>query len=123
MSSMIQTGEPIGRRDIAIAAVLSVLGLLLIYSDAVEPKIDASYLAIPAFLAVTVPLVWRRSAPLLALGAALIALVAHVAAVRRNDALRSRVPVDLDYWCSQRPRVCSEVLRWPVSCSASAASP
>jgi hypothetical protein len=78
MSSMIQTGESIGRRDIAIAAVLSLLGLLLIYSDAVEPKIDASYLAIPAFLAVTVPLVWRRSAPLLALGAALIALAGHV---------------------------------------------
>ncbi len=78
MSSMIQTGEPIGRRDIAIAAVLSLLGLLLIYSDAVEPKMDASYLAIPAFLAVTVPLVWRRSAPLLALGAALIALTGHV---------------------------------------------
>jgi len=78
MSSKIQTGEPIGRRDIAIAAVLSVLGLLLIYSDAVEPKIDASYLAIPAFLAVTVPLVWRCSAPLLALGAALIALTGHV---------------------------------------------
>ncbi len=78
MSSTIQTGAPIGRRDIAIAAVLSVLGLLLIYSDAVAPKIDASYLAIPAFLAVTVPLVWRRSAPLLALSAALIALIAHV---------------------------------------------
>jgi hypothetical protein len=78
MSSMIQTGEPIGRRDIAIAAVLSLPGMLLIYNDAVEPKIDASYLAIPAFLAVTVPLVWRRSAPLLALGAALIALTGHV---------------------------------------------
>ena len=78
MHSMIQTGEPIRRRDIAIAAVVSLLGLLLIYSDAVEPKIDASYLAIPAFLAVTVPLVWRRSAPLLALGVALIALALHV---------------------------------------------
>ncbi len=78
MSSMLQTGEPIGRRDIVIAAVLSLLGLVLIYSDAVEPKINASYLAIPAFLAVTVPLVWRRSAPLLALGVTLIALAAHV---------------------------------------------
>ena len=78
MPSMLQTREPIGRRDLAIAAVLSVLGLLLIYSDAVEPKINASYLAIPAFLAVTVPLVWRRSAPLLALGATLLALAAHV---------------------------------------------
>ncbi len=76
--SMIHTGEPIGRRDIAIAAVVSLLGLALIYSDAVEPKIDASYLAIPAFLAVTVPLVWRRSAPLLALSVVLVALAAHV---------------------------------------------
>src|SRR5271154_3856209 len=78
MPSMLQTGEPIGRRDLAIAAVLSVLGLILIYSDAVDPKISASYLAIPAFLAVTVPLVWRRSAPLLALGVVLLALAAHV---------------------------------------------
>jgi signal transduction histidine kinase len=78
MSSMIQTEQPIGRRDIAIAAVLSLLGLVLIYSDAIEPKVNASYLAIPAFLAVTVPLVWRRSAPLLALGVALIALAGHV---------------------------------------------
>ncbi len=78
MRSMIQTGEPVGRRDIAIAALFSLLGLVLVYSDVIEPKVDASYLAIPAFLAVTLPLVWRRSAPLLALGAALIALAAHV---------------------------------------------
>ena len=78
MRSMIQTGEPVGRRDIAIAALLSLLGLVLMYSDVTEPKVDAGYLAIPAFLAVTLPLVWRRSAPLLALGAVLIALAAHV---------------------------------------------
>ena len=78
MRSMIQTGEPVGRRDIAIAALLSLLGLVLMYSDVTEPKVDAGYLAIPAFLAVTLPLVWRRCAPLLALGAVLIALAAHV---------------------------------------------
>jgi signal transduction histidine kinase len=78
MRSMIQTGEPVGRRDIAIAAIVSLLGLVLMYSDAVEPKATVSYLAIPVFLAVTIPLVWRRSAPLLALSAVLIALSAHV---------------------------------------------
>ena len=86
--------ERIGRRDIAIAAVLSLLGLLLMYDNVygvladerADPTSDAhsvvivggllpTELSIPLFLAVTVPLLWRRAAPVVAVGAALGGLV------------------------------------------------
>jgi hypothetical protein len=77
---MTHAGRPIGTLDIALAAVLSVLGLLLVSANAADAEVQASFVAVPFFLAVTVPLVWRRAAPLRALGATLVALVAHVAA-------------------------------------------
>lgn len=77
--SMSLPGEPIGRRDVAIAGVLSLLGLVLMYQDAINHKIDASYLAMPVFLAVTVPVLWRRAAPLAALAAVLVAVAVHIA--------------------------------------------
>ena len=80
--------ERIGRRDIAIAAVLSLLGLLLMYDNVygvladerADPTSDAHSVvivggllpiefSIPLFLAVTVPLLWRRAAPVVAVGA------------------------------------------------------
>lgn len=79
MSSMFRTREPIGRRDVAIAAVLSLLGLVLMYQDANNHKIDASYLAMPVFPAVTIPVLWRRAAPLAALAAVLVSLAVHIA--------------------------------------------
>jgi signal transduction histidine kinase len=77
-SSMIWTGEPVGRRDLVIAAALSLIGLWAMYKDTLKPGVNVSDLAIPVFLAVTVPLVWRRAAPLAALSAELVALAAHV---------------------------------------------
>jgi hypothetical protein len=77
--SMFLPGAPIGRRDVAIAAVLSLLGLVLMYDDAINHTINASYLAMPVFLAVTVPVLWRRAAPLAASAAVLVALLVHVA--------------------------------------------
>lgn len=79
IQSMSQPGEPIGRRDIALAAVVSLLGLVLIYGDATSHKLHASYFAIPLFLAVTVPVLWRRAAPLAALAVVLVALLVHIA--------------------------------------------
>jgi hypothetical protein len=74
---MTSAGERIGKRDIAIAVVLSLLGLLVMYGNVVDDGVDASVLAIPSFLLVTVPLLWRRAAPIAAVGAALAGLLIH----------------------------------------------
>ena len=68
---MTSADAPVGRRDIAIALVLSALGLLLMYGNVVDKEVEASVLAIPLFLLITVPLAWRRVAPVAALGAVL----------------------------------------------------
>jgi signal transduction histidine kinase len=74
-----RTGESIGRVDIAIAVALSALGVLLMYGNATDAAVDASWLAIPVFLGVTVPVLWRRAAPLQALAAVAVALGVHTA--------------------------------------------
>jgi signal transduction histidine kinase len=71
--------RPVGARDIAVAAVVSVLGLALMLANVSDSEVDASPLAMPLFLLVTVPLVWRRAAPLAMLCAAVAALLLHVA--------------------------------------------
>jgi hypothetical protein len=68
---------PFGKRDVAIAAALSLFGLLLMLGNG--QNLRASGLAAPLFLAVTVPLAWRRTAPVAALSATLAALIVHVA--------------------------------------------
>ncbi|MDQ3632165.1 MAG: hypothetical protein M3417_13025 [Actinomycetota bacterium] len=47
------------------------------YGNVVDEEVEASPLAIPLFLLVTVPLLWRRSALIAAVGAALAGLLAH----------------------------------------------
>ncbi len=79
MRTMGHTGEPIGRLDIAIAVVLSALGVLLMYGNVTDADVDASWLAIPTFLAVTIPVLWRRAAPLQALAVVGAATVVHAA--------------------------------------------
>jgi signal transduction histidine kinase len=79
MRTMSRTGESIGRLDIAIAVALSALGLLLMYGNATDADVDASWLALPAFLAVTIPVLWRRAAPLQAMAAVAAALAVHIA--------------------------------------------
>lgn len=82
--------DPIGRRDIAIALVVSVLGLLLMYAGVdyqqAHPEEAADQtpvyfggllpigFAFVLFPLVTLPLLWRRAAPLAAAAAALAAL-------------------------------------------------
>ena len=78
--SMTSAGASVGRRDIAIAVILSALGLLLMYVNVVDEEVEASVLAIPLFLLVTAPLAWRRVAPVAALAAVLAGYLVHVAA-------------------------------------------
>ena len=97
----------IGKRDVAIAAVASVLGLLLMYENLrwrwydwpptedeeafirVGALLPAEF-AMPLFLLVTVPLAWRRAAPLAAVGAAFTGLLVNVALLG-TEFLRSGV--------------------------------
>jgi signal transduction histidine kinase len=79
MRIMSRTGESIGRLDIAIAVALSALGLLLMYGNATDADVDASWLAMPVFLGVTIPVLWRRAAPLQAMAAVAVALAVHIA--------------------------------------------
>lgn len=53
--SMTRAGEPIGRRDVAIAVAFALLGLLLMYGNATDPVVDTVYLAMPVFLLVSCP--------------------------------------------------------------------
>ena len=73
------TDEPISRLDIIIAAAFSALAVVLMVVNLGEEDVDANALAVPAFVAVTVPLAWRRRAPIAALCASLVAVLAHAA--------------------------------------------
>lgn len=87
----------IGKRDIAIAVVLSLLGVALMYANLADPPWESSdpdkqavirvgnlvpyELSIPLFLLVTVPLLWRRVAPIAAVGASFAGLLVNDALV------------------------------------------
>lgn len=75
--SIIRRMASVGRVDVASTAVASLLGAALMYANVEDQAIQAPVLAIPLFLLVTVPLLWRRAAPIFALGAALAGLVLH----------------------------------------------
>jgi hypothetical protein len=94
ITSMTSAGGRIGKRDIAITAVLTALGVLLMYANVVDltdgkPQTEDQQswinfggllpvqLAIPMFMLVTVPLLWRRVAPIGAVGTAFAGLVAN----------------------------------------------
>jgi signal transduction histidine kinase len=106
MESMRNSLRDVARRDIVIASVVSVLGLALMYLNVHDHNADpaefkentAIYFggllpyefAIPLFLLVTVPLLWRRVAPLGAAGAALAGLALNELLVG-TDVLRCGV--------------------------------
>jgi hypothetical protein len=77
--SMTATGERVAKRDLLLAAVLSALGIVLMVKNVQDADVDASVLAVPLFLLVTAPLVWRRAAPIAALTATFGALLLHIA--------------------------------------------
>jgi hypothetical protein len=102
MASMKSATARIGKRDIAIASVLSVLGVLLMYLNVVEPAAEEELgavrwggilpieFALPLFLLVTVPLLWRRAAPLAAVAASFAGLVVNEVLIG-TDVLRCGV--------------------------------
>ena len=104
IDSMTASLSRVGKRDIAIAAVLTALGLLLMYGnvhdyDAAEYKKNTAVyyggivpyaLAIPLFPLVTVPLLWRRVVPLAAVGASLAGLLVNALLVG-TDVIRCGV--------------------------------
>jgi hypothetical protein len=91
MDSMTASLQRVAKRDIAIASVLSVLGLALMYLNVHDQYAKPGeaktmtaiyfggllpvYFAIPLFLLVTVPLLWRRVAPIPAMEVAFAGLV------------------------------------------------
>jgi signal transduction histidine kinase len=68
-----------GRMDVAFAVLLSAGGTVLMAMNVADQKVHASWLVVPAFLAVTLPLLWRSTAPLLALLITAIAIGLNVA--------------------------------------------
>lgn len=83
IAKMKSATEGIGRFDIGLTAFVSLVGLYLMYENVYigieEYDISAGFLAIPLFLAVTVPVAWRRVAPLAASASVLVALLGHIA--------------------------------------------
>jgi len=69
----------IAKRDVAIAAVASLLGLFVMVGSVQDDAVQSSVLAVPFFLVITVPLAWRRAAPVAAGAAALAGLLVHLA--------------------------------------------
>ena len=106
MESMRNSLRDVARRDVVIASVVSVLGLALMYLNAHDHSADPAQFkentaiyfggllpyefAIPLFLLVTVPLLWRRVAPIEAMEAAFAGLVINEVLVG-TDVLRCGV--------------------------------
>lgn len=67
----------ISRTDIAFAAVAAIAGTALMIDNVTETSIDASPLAIPLFLLVTLPILWRRRALEAVLASSCVALILH----------------------------------------------
>ncbi|MFL5868785.1 MAG: hypothetical protein ACJ766_16910 [Thermoleophilaceae bacterium] len=109
--TMTSARERIGKLDIAIATVAGMLAVASALADYFDDKVDGSWVAVPLFVGVAVPLLWRRVAPLAALAATLGALLLHVA-LFGDHAVRCGVvfPVAL-------------LLAWPSSRSWSRAPP
>ena len=79
MRTMSRTGESIGRLDIAIAVALSALGLLLMYGTSPTRRSTRAGWRCRSSWRVTIPLLWRRAAPLQAMAAVAVALAVHIA--------------------------------------------
>jgi hypothetical protein len=76
MDSMKESLRGVGKRDYVVAGVLTALGLLLMYGN-VHGGILPYGFAMVLFPLVTVPLLWRRVAPVAAVGAAFAGLVVN----------------------------------------------
>jgi signal transduction histidine kinase len=77
IGQMSSTKERIGRSDVAIAVAFSVFAIVQMIANVTDDKVNASALVVPFGIALTVPLLWRRAAPLAAIGATLAGLLLH----------------------------------------------
>ena len=78
IASMASPRERIGKLDIGIAALASLVAVGDVYDQVGDAQYgDVSGWAVVPILALTVPLLWRRKAPLAALAATLAGLLAH----------------------------------------------
>lgn len=82
--------------DAAIAAAASVVAVLYMASEVDDPKIKTSIAAVPLFLAVPATLLWRRRAPLAALGGLLVAVLVH-AAIFGTDVIRCGIVIPVSF--------------------------
>ena len=82
----------IRKGDIALAAVVSLVALYNMITEVGDDEIHASVLAVPLFLVVTIPLLWRRAAPLVALGMVLAGVLLH-SALFGTDVIRCGIVI------------------------------
>jgi len=76
------TAASIRPLDLVLTLAVVVLGTLLMIGNVYDPEPgmgSVSFVAIPAFLVVTLPMLWRSTSPLLALTAVVVGLAAHTA--------------------------------------------
>jgi signal transduction histidine kinase len=81
LRSMART-RSITRFDVLVAALVTAFGLLLMVLNVVSPdpgKEASSWIVVPAFLLVTVPVLWRGAAPLQATAVVAVAMGVNVA--------------------------------------------
>ena len=79
ITSMTLTGDRIGRLDVAIALFVSAAAVLMMVGQAGNETRDVSVVAAPFALALTIPLLWRRAAPVPAIAVSLAALLVYAA--------------------------------------------
>jgi signal transduction histidine kinase len=79
IDSVTAARQRVTTRDVVIAALFSLVAAGSMISEVLDERIGASVFAVPLFLAVTVPLAWRRIDPVRATAAALGGLLVHIA--------------------------------------------
>jgi hypothetical protein len=92
LDSMTSARQRIGKYDVAIAILASLVALVYMITEVGDDEIQASVVAVPFFLLVTVPLLWRRAAPLAALAATVGAVGVH-SAVFGTDVVRCGIVI------------------------------
>jgi signal transduction histidine kinase len=79
IQSMTPLLEGIGKRDVALALLFTAVGMALMVTNVSDGEIAASPLAVPLFLLVTLPVLWRRVAPVTVAGLVTAAWLLHLA--------------------------------------------
>jgi hypothetical protein len=96
ISSMTDPRARIGRLDVAIAAIASAVALVYMAAEHWDDTLGVSLLAAPLFVAITIPLLWRRVAPLAAVAASLAALLVHIG-IYGDDTIRCGVVLPVSF--------------------------